>query len=199
VDYQGHLQDSARDVSAVSKENCALRAEVETLRGQIVALEALVVTDTLTPLANRRGFERRLEFEIRQVERHRIATTLVVIDVNGLKAINDIHGHLAGDMALCHIADHLLRAFRVTDLIARIGGDEFALVLDHAEVADIELRMLRFADNLLAEPVDWLGAPLTLTASWGITDVRENDSVETAFDRADSAMYAVRAAQRSDK
>jgi diguanylate cyclase (GGDEF)-like protein len=186
---------SAAQTGAVDAENRALLDEVDALRQHIAALEALVDSDTLTPLANRRAFTRRMEFEIRQIARHETQTTLVLLDVNGLKNVNDCYGHLAGDAVLRHLADHLLTSFRVTDLIARVGGDEFALVLDHAGEASIEARIAKLVEKLGADPLNWKGKPIAIRFAYGLTLVRADDSIDAALERADAAMYAAKQAQ----
>ncbi len=185
--------------TSLAAENKALTAEIEGLRQQIVTLQQQVDTDTLTPLANRRAFLVRLESEIRQAQRHGTVSTLALLDLNGLKRINDTHGHLAGDAGLCHLAELLIQSFRQTDHISRIGGDEFALILDHAREADIANRLQALTDRLAANPLDWLGTSLVLSLAWGAAEIRGDDCTETVIDRADTALYAAKAAQRSDK
>ncbi len=180
-------------------ENKALTAEIETLRQQVIVLQQQVDTDTLTPLANRRAFLARLDTEIRQAQRHGIVSTLALLDLNGLKQINDLHGHLAGDAGLCHLADMLIQSFRQTDHISRIGGDEFALILDHAREVDIALRLKALTDRLANTPLEWLGTELYLSLAWGAAEIRGDDCAETVIDRADTALYAAKTAQRSER
>ncbi len=190
VEHNSAFQADAEHVDTIVKQRTALQAEVDALRAQVASLEQLVDTDTLTPLANRRAFARRLEFEIGQTARHQTKTTIAFLDVNGLKRINDRFGHLAGDAALCHVADILLRNFRGTDLIARIGGDEFAIVLDHADEEAIAARMEVLIQCLVDNPITLGDAPFAITLAWGLTVVRAEDSVDSAICRADVAMYA---------
>ncbi len=196
VEHNSVVQADADHVDNILHHNEALQAEVEALRAQVETLELLVETDTLTPLANRRAFARRLEFEIGQTARHQTKTTIAFIDVNGLKRINDRYGHSAGDAALCHVADILVRSFRVTDLIARIGGDEFAIVLDHADEAAIATRMDVLSQCLTDNPMILGDAPFPITLAWGLTVVHGDDSVESAISRADVAMYAAKPSPR---
>lgn len=180
------------------RENAELREEIARLRARTIRLESLVEADTLTPLANRRAFMKRLEQEICRVARHGTETTLVFADVDGLKTINDRHGHLAGDAVLQHIAHALLASFRTTDMIARLGGDEYGLILDHAGETVISTRMARLADALQATPFGWQGQAITLHLSCGHTQLRGKDAPDQAIARADAAMYAVKA-QRSER
>jgi diguanylate cyclase (GGDEF)-like protein len=176
-----------------------LIAENEALRGQIAELELLADTDTLTPLANRRAFLRRLEHAIRQVERHAMPIALIFVDLNSMKAVNDGHGHSAGDAVLLHVASHLKSSLRATDMVARIGGDEFGLIMDYAREADVVVRMKRLVDALMAQPVEHNGHSFPVGLAWGVTMIEGSDSAEAALARADAAMYAAKDAQRSER
>jgi diguanylate cyclase (GGDEF)-like protein len=193
VEHYNAVHDSGHNVDEIVQQNAALGSEINRLRAQIEALELLVDTDTLTPLANRRAFTRRLEFEIGQTARHQTKTTIAFIDVNGLKKINDQYGHVAGDTALCHVADILLCSFRATDLVARIGGDEFAVILDHAGEDAIAARMEALGHRLADSPLDLEGTPFPISLAWGLTAIRGDDSVESAISRADAVMYGSKA------
>ena len=177
------------------RENQELREEIARLRTKVMRLESLVETDTLTPLANRRAFMKRLEQEICRVVRHGTVTTLVFADVDGLKIVNDRHGHLAGDAVLQHVSHALLASFRTTDMIARFGGDEFALILDHADEAPIASRMAALAVRLRNAPLEWNGQSVAISLSCGHTLLRGEDSPAEAINRADSAMYAAKTAR----
>jgi diguanylate cyclase (GGDEF)-like protein len=176
-----------------------LIAENAALRAQVVELELLADTDTLTPLANRRAFLRRLEQAILQVERHAIPIALIFVDLNSMKAVNDAHGHSAGDAVLLHVARHLKSSLRATDMVARIGGDEFGLILDYAREPDVMVRMEKLAATLMAEPVEHNGHSFPVGLAWGVTMIEGNDSPDAALARADAAMYAAKGAQRSDR
>lgn len=181
------------------RRNTALLDEIAQLRQKLEELEALADTDTLTPLANRRAFLRRVDHSIRQSKRHDIPAALIFIDLNGLKALNDVHGHAAGDAMLCHIAHQLREGLRATDMVARISGDEFGIVLDHATEADACLRMKALSVALEAQPLIWSGQELPVSLSWGMAAITRDDDVDAVMERADRAMYAAKADQRSDK
>jgi diguanylate cyclase (GGDEF)-like protein len=180
-------------------ENRLMSAEIAALRSQLTALETLADTDTLTPLSNRRVFIRRLDQAIRQVERHGTPIALVFIDLDRMKTVNDNHGHLAGDAALNHVAALLRNSVRATDMVARIGGDEFGMILDYALEEDVRRRMTSLCETLEATPLNLAGARFTMALSWGVTMIVAGDTVETALARSDTAMYAAKDAQRSDK
>jgi len=181
------------------EEYRALLAEVDLLRRKIIELEQLADTDTLTPLANRRAFLRAVDRAIRLADRHQTQTALAFLDVDGLKAINDAYGHITGDAVLLHISERLRSAFRVTDLAARVSGDEFAILLDHVSEADAHQRIGALVSAVAGDPVHVGQKDLSVCLSWGVTMIRADDSVDVAMGRADAAMYSARLAQRSDR
>lgn len=182
-----------------AKEYAAMLAELDLLRRKIVELEQLADTDTLTPLANRRAFLRAVDRAIRLADRHQTQTALAFLDVDGLKAINDAYGHITGDAVLLHISERLRSAFRVTDLAARVSGDEFAILLDHVSEDDAEQRIGALVNAVANDPVRVGQKELSIRLSWGLTMMRADDSVDVAMGRADAAMYRARSAQRSDR
>lgn len=183
----------------LAEENAALLSEIDLLRRKIIELEQLADTDTLTPLANRRAFLRAVDRAIRLAGRHETQTALAFMDLDGLKAINDAHGHITGDAVLLHISERLRGAFRATDLAARVSGDEFAILLDHLSEADARQRVGDLVQSLAADPIRVGQNELFICLSWGLTMIRPDDSVDVAMARADAAMYAAKAAQRSDR
>ena len=182
-----------------AEEYAAMLAEMDLLRRKIVELEQLADTDTLTPLANRRAFLRAVDRAIRLADRHQTQTALAFLDVDGLKAINDAYGHITGDAVLLHISERLRSAFRVTDLAARVSGDEFAILLDHVSEDDAEQRIGALVNAVANDPVRVGQKDLSIRLSWGLTMIRADDSVDVAMGRADAAMYRARSAQRSDR
>ncbi len=177
-------------------ENQLLSAALSGMRDRLEELERLVDSDTLTPLPNRRRFIRELERVVQYVKRYGLSAFVMFVDLDGLKAINDSHGHLAGDAALIHVAQILSAMLRTTDIVARIGGDEFGLVLEHLDEASAAEKALRLADAVAAEPIQLGGRAVRLSVSIGWSQVTTEDSAETVLERADARMYALRAERR---
>jgi diguanylate cyclase (GGDEF)-like protein len=154
------LQEQIRARQALEQERDAL---IERLR-------ALSNTDFLTGLPNRRAFMLAAERELAQARRHGIGMVLILLDVDHFKQFNDTHGHAAGDDALVAVAEAVRRALRAGDLVARFGGEEFVLLLNHCQAA----QGLGFAERLraaiAAAPVAVPGrtAPAQVTASLGL-------------------------------
>ena len=178
-------------------ENAALREEVDALRTRLADVERLADSDTLTPLPNRRVFIREVERVAKHVSRYGNAAAVLFVDVNGLKSINDAHGHQAGDAALIHVASALRRELRATDVVARIGGDEFGLLLDHLEEDAAAAKADQLVGVLQTERLDLGSQAIAVGISIGFTMVQNADTVDAIIARADAHMYALKAAQRS--
>ena len=192
------MTDNRSDAAATLRaENAALREEVDALRARLADVERLADSDTLTPLPNRRVFIREVERVAMHVSRYGSAAAVLFVDVDGLKSINDAHGHQAGDAALIHVAALLRRELRATDVVARIGGDEFGLLLDHLEEDAAAAKADQLIGVLRAEPLDLGSQSITIGISIGFTMVQNADSVDAIIARADAHMYALKAAQRS--
>lgn len=155
-------------------------------------LEYAATHDALTGLMNRTGLDRmRAQRDVQ----HRLATqpyVLVVLDVDHFKQVNDRHGHLFGDRALCAVADAISRSVRSTDVAARYGGEEFLVVLPDTRLdggAEI-------AERIRAQ-VQALALPVKVTVSVGIADGGPQDTPEAVFERADQALYRAKQAGRN--
>ena len=172
----------------LADENALLRASLAEMRERLDELEQLADADTLTPLPNRRRFERELERVVSQAGRHGTPAALLHIDVNGLKGINHRHGHVAGDAALIHVARLLQGLIRSTDMAARIGGDEFGLILDHLDHNSAIETAERIGRCIAANPLELGGARVPLEAAIGVATILPGDSAEDVMRRADANM-----------
>lgn len=190
---------SDRDSEAMRlrDENEALKTALADMRARVVELERLADTDTLVPLPNRRAFVREVDRVIRQVERYGTPAALIYVDLIGLKRVNDAHGHQAGDAMLLHIARALKANLRAADLVARIGGDEFGLLLDHLDEQAAQTKAQALETQLALAPLDLGRMTIKVAISAGLTMIRPDDSAEAAIARADAEMYAARWAYRS--
>ncbi len=164
---------------------------------QELALQAR--TDPLTSLLNRRAFLHEVGKRIDRLERDGLPGTLLFIDLDHFKVVNDCHGHEAGDAALCRVASLLRATVRPADLIARFGGDEFAVWLDGAD----ELAAAERAESLrvdgpfaLAHPDDRLQVKMTLSIGIATRWPGRDEDIELLIQRADQAMYKVKRAGR---
>ena len=183
------LADPQPCFEALADENALLRASLTEMRERLQELEELADTDTLTPLPNRRRFLRELERVVSQANRHGTPAAVLYIDLDSLKAVNDRHGHLAGDAALIHVARLLQGLIRTSDVVARIGGDEFGLILDHLDHNSAIETAERIGRCIAGAPLDVGGRNVALKASIGVATILSGDSVEDVMQRGDRNMY----------
>ncbi|RZL02817.1 MAG: GGDEF domain-containing protein [Rubrivivax sp.] len=163
-----------------------LFAKLDALHQQ---LSKLSYTDVLTGLSNRRYFMERLTAESRRFGRSGVPYSLVLIDVDHFKGINDRYGHHAGDEVLCRLAQILTEGVRTpTDQSARIGGEEFAVLLPDTALAATEIVCRRIADGLRRHTFTVNGESFHLTISMGVVECR-GESIEAAWQQADRNLY----------
>jgi diguanylate cyclase (GGDEF)-like protein len=167
-----------------------LRKEVGRLRARLFEAEALADQDPLTPLLNRRAFVRELGRVIAFIQRYGGPASLIYFDLDGFKAVNDQFGHAAGDMALGAVAERLAANVRESDVVGRLGGDEFGVILVHADLATAAAKAAVLAESIQSAPAhcgDWL---VPLKISYGVGKIVPGLGAEQALAAADAAMYA---------
>jgi len=170
-----------------------LAAELQASRAHITELEARVDVDPLTETLNRRGFERELKRSLAYVKRYGVSAALVYLDLDEFKPVNDRHGHAAGDAVLKAIASALIRHVRASDVVARIGGDEFAALLWNVDDAAAAAKAAALEAAVYATPVRWGSSTLVVGASAGVAFMGPLDTPAELLARADAAMYARKA------
>jgi diguanylate cyclase (GGDEF)-like protein len=174
-----------------------LVAELERSRVRIVDLEAKIDIDPLTELLNRRGFERELKRSVAYVKRHGASAALIYLDLDGFKPVNDRHGHAAGDAVLRAVTAALVDHVRASDVVARIGGDEFAVLLWNVGGATASAKAAALEQAIRSSSVAWGGSTLAVGASAGVVLIGVLDSPDELLARADAAMYARKAARKT--
>ena len=187
-----NIVDDEVHIARLVEENERLEKALLEMRSRVVELEQLADTDTLTPLPNRRAFMRRLEAVVQYAARHSTPAAILYIDLDGLKRINDDFGHHAGDAVLLHLARLLTENLRVTDMVARIGGDEFGLILDHLDEDDAKAKAKALADYVAEQRIKVGCTDILIRVTIGLAMVRVGESVASLIERADAAMYANR-------
>jgi len=184
-----------------SAMNAMRRAHmVEVTQADNLRLEALARTDPLTQLLNRRALLAQLGTEVERTRRYNAPLSILMIDVDEFKDVNDTYGHLAGDQVLVEVALLLARTARSVDSVARYGGDEFVIAVpETGEVGAIAFAE-RLRDKIQAHPFDiGKGEPLQLTVSIGVADFPEAkvETAEDLLDCADRALYRAKAGGRN--
>lgn len=176
-------------LSAIFEKMDDLGLELSQSKEQLKELESLVDVDTLAPIPNRRAFMRRLTWAISMLERYNHPSSIVYFDLNGFKQINDTYGHAAGDMAIRHVAETLTHAKRESDFLARMGGDEFAVLMYFADAAIAERRAREISTKIASTPFLFNGHPLHITSSVGFHSIRKGETPDGALHAADQSMF----------
>jgi diguanylate cyclase (GGDEF)-like protein len=145
--------------------------------------------DALTGLHNHRFFHETLARELDRANRYQRQLSLVLVDVDGFKEINDRMGHLAGDAALAEIADRVRKVVRSADITCRVGGDELAVIVPEAKVGQARQLVGRIQRAVSSEPIAKAGR---VRVSAGVADLQANDTPTSLFERADESLYAAK-------
>lgn len=195
---EGELTPKVREaLGALMSEVQSLRSELKAAREQMSELERLADHDPLLDIYNRRAFVRELDRALAMIDRYSMRATLIFVDLNDLKKLNDGAGHGAGDAALAHVASVLSSSVRQTDAVGRLGGDEFGVLLTQADQHTAEVKAAQLTKGVAATPVQWKGGDFTVHISCGVVEIVKGLSADEAMERADSAMYAVKAKKNS--
>ncbi|MEM9616900.1 MAG: GGDEF domain-containing protein [Pseudomonadota bacterium] len=187
---EAELTPKVREVlSSLLNEIQTLRNDLAIAHERAVDLEQLADRDPLLDILNRRAFARELDRTVSMADRYETPASLVFLDLNGLKAINDMRGHSAGDAALKHVADVLVAHSRQTDIVGRRGGDEFGLLLTHADKSIALSKADELVSWVAKTPVRWNGEEFPVSVSIGVSEILKGGSADQAMEQADSAMY----------
>jgi diguanylate cyclase (GGDEF)-like protein len=176
-------------VARLAAERDRLRDELAKARGRIASLERLADEDPLTGVANRRAFVRQLSRTIAFTHRYGVPASVVYFDLNNMKQINDAHGHPVGDAALRHLATVLRENVRSSDIVGRLGGDEFGVILAQTEEAQAHSKAAALAKAIADAPLREGNLTFTVTAAYGVHAFSGTDDPEHAIEAADRAMY----------
>ncbi len=171
-----------------------LRSQRSALSEAMEEVQRLATHDDLTELVNRRHIQQRLAQEQSRFQRHGSPFSVVIIDLDFFKRINDTHGHAFGDHVLQAFAAEAVATLRASDLIARWGGEEFLVLLPDTRAAQAATIIQRLLTRMPTMPHAG-GPPLTFSA--GVTECRRDEAVEDAVARADVAMYEAKASGRN--
>lgn len=175
----------------VGVPNCPVLAEAERLRLEVAELTEQSRTDTLTGLANYRSFSEALGQEIERTQRSDQPTSLIMLDIDHFKQVNDSWGHEVGNRALVHLASLMLQTVRKLDIPCRYGGEEFAVILPDTDLAASLPVAERLRQAIAAHPVPVAGQQLALTVSLGLScyTSQEKKTAEELIAEADKYLY----------
>jgi diguanylate cyclase len=181
-----------------------MRARIADLERETVELHSKLASekqdariDPLTGVANRKSFEEKFAQEIARKPRAELPMVMLLWDIDSFKCINDSYGHRAGDRVLQSVAACFMAAVRSGDFVARIGGEEFVVLLSGLNLAQAMLIANQVRSAVEALRFHFRGTPIRVTVSCGVTELQEHDVAEAAFDRADSALYRAKNAGKN--
>lgn len=190
----GSIRRGAALTRQLQRTRAHLEQSNEALRTALAATELLAAKDQLTGLWNRRSFDQRLQEAIAHLARHEGELSLLIIDIDHFKDINDRHGHLVGDDVLRRFADLLGERLRQNDVAARWGGEEFVVLADGAVLENASLLAEQIRESALSETFPSVGP---VTVSIGIADYRRGETPDQLLTRADDALYEAKRGGRN--
>jgi diguanylate cyclase (GGDEF)-like protein len=177
-------------LTAMQAEIAGLRVERSQLVDRLRAVEDLADRDALTSVLNRRAFERELDRVIAFSNRFGVQASLLFFDLDGFKQINDRHGHAAGDLVINAVAKLLEAKVRDSDIVGRVGGDEFGVILTKANDVDALRKGQELCAAVQSLVVPHQRSRLRVGISVGTTALQPSDTAMEALRRADGSMYA---------
>ncbi len=194
--------DALLEVMSMISDQLARVVERQTATEELQAvaqqMRTLSLKDELTGINNRRGFITMSKFQLKLARRNNKRLSLFFVDLDNMKEINDQHGHMQGDLALTDLSQTLLQTFRESDVIARVGGDEFCVLLTSPDEGDISSSIGRLDDAIEAynqsRPSPY---QVSISIGVGFYDPADPCTIEELIDRADAAMYKVKTDKRA--
>jgi len=187
LDLVTNLEDKVRQrTSELTEARDRLETLVRELDEKNRALEILSVTDRLTGLANRRKIEEAMQAELERARRYGKSFSVILLDVDRFKSINDAYGHTVGDAVLVQAAELLVRNSRRTDLVGRWGGEEFLIVCPETDISVVAAQAERHRKEFERFAFTQAG---TVTCSFGVTACGPGDDAQAIIRRADAALY----------
>ncbi|MEE4277771.1 MAG: GGDEF domain-containing protein [Halieaceae bacterium] len=190
AEAEARNQELLQRVERMEKESDQLQTRLDRNR-------ELLLHDTLTGVRSRLAYDESLAQELSRFQRYGEVFSLAVIDIDFFKSINDTYGHSAGDKGLQLVARQIAQRVRETDLLFRVGGEEFVLMLPHTGLAQAKVLVEEVRAAIGASAFHFDGKPVTITLSAGVTEVKPEDTVDSLFSRADDAMYRAKKGGRN--
>jgi len=191
------IRQSQQDLADARRKVEAYETRVRALEQELAQTSRMVQNDPLTHALNRRGLDEIFRVEVSRAVRYQVPLTVVMIDLDDFKTINDTLGHAAGDRALIHFVTTAQACLRSTELIARTGGEEFVLAFPATPVESAFEAVRRLQRELARNPFVHDGTVRVMTFSGGATSWLDGETLAQTLQRADAAMYAAKRAGKN--
>ena len=185
-----------RLITSLTQERDELRGQVQEISTRLHSAQGQADNDVLTPTLNRRAFLREVQRAMADCKRYGEEACLIYLDMDSFKAINDNYGHAAGDRALIYVAETLKASVREGDAVARIGGDEFAILLRRADLKSSRIKAMKLEAELMMGTFEYEGLHLKTGGSFGVRAYAGQASGEAWLSEADAAMFLVKKSSR---
>ncbi|RUO44371.1 GGDEF domain-containing protein [Aliidiomarina taiwanensis] len=180
------------DLAKAQARIAELESAAEAYKDKLNQQRSKSLQDPLTRLPNRAAFDERLKLEFNRWQRYGTPLAIAIADIDNFKDINDTYGHIAGDKTLQVISSMLKKSLRATDFVARYGGEEFVILLPQTEAADLAEPLQKTKNKIQAIPFKFKDNDIRITISIGAAVFSSNDAINSAFERADKALYAAK-------
>ena len=187
---QPRVDDEFPSITSLLAENERLKRELAVARARVGELEARADVDPLLDILNRRGFERELKRALSHVKRYGTQAALMFVDLDGFKGINDRYGHAAGDALLKSVARELIGHVRASDVVGRIGGDEFGVLIWRLEGPQATTKARDLEAKIANVGIAHGNTRVQVAASIGVAPLVDDVSAADTMRAADQAMYA---------
>jgi diguanylate cyclase (GGDEF)-like protein len=166
---------------------------VETAENEIIQANQRLInmanTDPVTSMINRRVMMNRIEDEKAKVDRGGKPFTIIMVDIDNFKQVNDEYGHDGGDFVLIRLSERISYALRKTDLVSRWGGDEFLLMLPETRLADGKAVAEKVRNQIITTPFVYRELDIPVTMTFGVSECNANNSIASSIRKADQALY----------
>lgn len=177
------------DVKQARDQVDSANRKIEVLKSQMEKVKQEIIIDPLTRAYNRRAFDEKLKHEITSMRRYEQSSSMVIIDIDHFKQVNDTYGHRTGDGVLRVLSGVMRKEIREVDVLARYGGEEFALLLPHTVIDSAFEVAERIRRKVADSRFTYKGKPFVVTISAGVGSLRADDDAGSYIERVDKALY----------
>lgn len=191
------MKETEKTLIEMGKRMHDIKRDADEVRKKSKEAEFEAYHDALTGLFNRRAYQDRVDETITNLQRYKVPASLMICDIDFFKKINDAHGHKVGDLALKKLAGLLVERLRKNDVISRYGGEEFAVILPHTDLAGAVIAGEGIRSYIAKSVFSYKGQSIPLTISVGISAFKTDDTPDTVFERADHALYLAKKSGRN--